>query len=323
LELGKYEKSGYNIDMNWFFVALGAPFLYAVVTHVDKYLIHRFKKDETEGRGVGGLILYSALFGLFVSFCIFLFLGTNVAIPLNDIGIMFLVGFSGVAATILYLHAMEKDEASIVAPLFQMIPVFGLILEYFILNIIPSNIQIIGSFIIVIAGILLATEYEGFKIRRIKSSIIFLMLGSSLFFALVSILFKYATSNLEDFWISSFWEYLSWGVIGIILFFVVPVYRKDFMNSLKRDGAMLFGINIAGEIITTVANSLKNFAALLVPVALVYSVEALQPIFVFAFGVLITLFLPKISQEDISRKALLMKGIPIIFMIVGTILILH
>src|SRR3990167_9106428 len=174
---------------------------------------------------------------------------------------MFLVGFSGVTATILYLHAMEKDEASIVAPLFQMIPVFGLILEYFILNIIPSNIQIVGSFIIVIAGIVLATEYEGFKIRRI--------------------------------------------------------------NSLKRDGILLFGINIAGESITTVANSLKNFAALLVPVTLVYSVEALQPIFVFAFGILITLFLPKMSQEDISRKALLMKGIPIIFMIVGTILILH
>src|SRR3990167_6455956 len=176
---------------------------------------------------------------------------------------MFLVGFSGVTATILYLHAMEKDEASIVAPLFQMIPVFGLILEYFILNIIPSNIQIVGSFIIVIAGIVLATEYEGFKIRRIKSSIIFFMLGSSLFFALVSILFKYVTSNLENFWVSSFWEYLSWGVIGIILFFVI------------------------------------------------------------AFGILITLFLPKMSQEDISRKALLMKGIPIIFMIVGTILILH
>src|SRR3989338_8650411 len=266
--------------MNWFFIALGAPFLYSVVTHLDKYLIHRFKKDKTEERGVGGLILYSALFGLFVSFCIFLFLGTNVAIPLSDIGIMFLVGFSGVTATILYLHAMEKDEASIVAPLFQMIPVFGLILEYFILNIIPSNIQIVGSFIIVIAGIVLATEYEGFKIRRIKSSIIFFMLGSSLFFALVSILFKYVTSNLENFWVSSFWEYLSWGVIGIILFFVIPVYRKDFINSLKRDGILLFGI-------------------------------------------IITLFLPKMSQEDISRKALLMKGIPIIFMIVGTILILH
>ena len=181
----------------------------------------------------------------------------------------------------------------------------------------------VGSFIIVIAGIVLATEYEGFKIRRIKSSIIFFMLGSSLFFALVSILFKYVTSNLENFWVSSFWEYLSWGVIGIILFFVIPVYRKDFINSLKRDGILLFGINIAGESITTVANSLKNFAALLVPVTLVYSVEALQPIFVFAFGILITLFLPKMSQEDISRKALLMKGIPIIFMIVGTILILH
>jgi drug/metabolite transporter (DMT)-like permease len=55
------------------------------------------------------------------------------------------------------MYAMEKDEASIVAPLFQMIPVFGLVLEYIILGIIPLPIHIVGSFIIVISGIVLAT----------------------------------------------------------------------------------------------------------------------------------------------------------------------
>lgn len=310
--------------MNWFFIAILAPILFALVNHLDKYLISRFKSDdESSERGVGGLILYSTLFGLFVSLIIFIFLGGNVGIPLGDIGMLFLVGVAGVTATILYLYAMEKDEASIVAPLFQMVPVFGLILEYLILGITPTSIHIVGSFIIVIAGIVLATEYEGFSIKRIKSSIIFLMLGSSFFFALISILFKYVTASADDFWVSSFWEYLSWAVIGILLFIVIRSYRVDFLKSLKHDGHVLFGINIAGEAVTTIANSLKNFAALLVPVVLVYSVEALQPIFIFIFGIAITLFFPKLSQEDISKKALFKKGIPILFMILGTFLILR
>jgi len=307
--------------MHWFLIALISPILYSIVTHLDKYLIDRFKTD-TEERGVGGLILYSTLFGLLVALLLSPFLGAKILIPLSDIGILFLVGISGVTATILYLYAMEKDEASIVAPLFQMIPVIGLVLEYFILGLIPTSIQIIGSFFVVIAGIVLATEYEGFNIKKIKSNIILLMFCSSFFFSLISILFKYITTHVDDFWISSFWEYFSWGVIGILLFIFAKTYRKDFLKSLRHDGAVLFGANIFGESITTAANSLKNFASLLVPVALVYSVEALQPIFIFVFGILITLFFPKISKENISKKALLAKGIPIAFMIFGTILIL-
>jgi len=149
------------------------------------------------------------------------------------------------------------------------------------------------------------------------------MLGSSLFFSIISILFKYVTKSEENFWVSSFWEYSSWAIIGLVLFIFIKKYRVDFFKSLKHDGRVLFGVNIAGEAVNTIGNSLGNFVALLVPVVLVYSVEALQPIFIFIFGIAITLFFPKLSQEDISKKALFKKGIPILFMILGTFLILR
>lgn len=217
---------------------------------------------------------------------------------------------------------MEKDEASVVAPLFQIVPIFGLLFEYAILGITPTTLQIFGSLIIIFAGVVLASEFENFKIKKVKTPVLLLMLGSSFFFALIAVLFKYVTVEGGNFWISSFWEYLAWGIIGLLLFVFVRPYRRDFMSSVRSEGATMFGINISGELINTVANSAKNFAALLVPVALVYSVEALQPIFIFIFGVIITIFFPKISQEDISRKALIQKGLPILFMILGTIIIL-
>lgn len=312
--------------MTWFFVALLAPILFAAVVHLDKYLIARFKNSENEEeKSVGSLILYSSLFGLVVAGVLLPILGPDAifSITSSDKLILFLAGFSGITAVILYLYAMEKDEASVVAPLFQIVPIFGLIFEYFILGIAPSTIQIIGSLIIIIAGVVLASELEGFKIKKIKAGVLTLMMLSSLFFALIAVLFKFVTVEGGDFWVSTFWEYLSWGAIGIILYVFVRSYRRDFISSLKKDGKVLFGINIGGELTNTIANSAKNFAALLVPVALVYSIEALQPIFILLFGILITVFFPKISQEDISKKALLQKGIPIIFMILGTILILN
>ncbi len=310
--------------MTWFFVALLTPILFAAVVHLDKYLIARFKNEGKE-KSVGSLILYSSLFGLVISAFILPIFGSKLfLIPLVDIGILFLTGFSGIIAVILYLYAMEKDEASIVAPLFQIVPIFGLIFEYLILGIVPSILQIIGSLVIVLAGVILASELEEFRIKKIKAGLLLLMIGSSMLFSLTAILFKFVTTETGgNFWISSFWEYLSWGIVGIILFIFIKTYREDFLLSLKKDGKILFSMNIGGELLNTIANSAKNFAALSVPVVLVYSIEALQPVFIFLFGILITIFLPKISTENISKRALVQKGLPILFMILGTILILN
>lgn len=309
--------------MTWFFVALLAPILFAIVVHLDKYLIARFQTEDNE-KSVGSLILYSSLFGLIVAGVLGCIFGKEIfEVSTQDIALLSLAGLSGISAVILYLYAMEKDEASVVAPLFQIVPIFGLVFEYFILGITPTLIQIIGSLIIIVAGIVLASELEGFKIKKIKMGVLILMLLSSLFFALIAVLFKFVTVEGGSFWISSFWEYLTWGLVGVLLFIFIRPYRQDFLSSIKKDGKVLFGINISGELINTVANSAKNFAVLFVPVALVYSIEALQPIFIFIFGILITIFAPQISKEDISKKALIQKGIPILFMILGTILILN
>lgn len=53
--------------MNWFFIALGAPFLWAIVNIADTYLVSRYSEKEKE-RSSGGLVLFSSLIGLVVAF---------------------------------------------------------------------------------------------------------------------------------------------------------------------------------------------------------------------------------------------------------------
>ncbi|MDP2789426.1 MAG: hypothetical protein Q8O46_05315 [bacterium] len=47
--------------MQWFFIALGAPFLWAVVNISDQYLVLRYAVGR---RGSGGLVLFSSLIGI-------------------------------------------------------------------------------------------------------------------------------------------------------------------------------------------------------------------------------------------------------------------
>ncbi|MFA5773242.1 MAG: hypothetical protein WC908_01035 [Candidatus Paceibacterota bacterium] len=47
--------------MSWFFIALGAPFLWAIVNIADQYLV---KKYAIGHKGSGGLVLFSSLIGI-------------------------------------------------------------------------------------------------------------------------------------------------------------------------------------------------------------------------------------------------------------------
>ncbi len=311
--------------MNWFILSLIPPILFALAVYIDKYLISRFKNKNTqeETSDVGSLILYSSLFGIIIClFLLIIFRGSIFEISNYDKLILTASGLCGVFAMIFYLYAIEKDEASIVAPLFQLIPIFGLLFEFLIIGTVPSSIQIWGSLLIVLSGIALTMEFESLKIKKIKLNIFILMFLSSMFFSMIAVLFKFVTADESLFWISSFWEYLAWGFLGIILFLFNKKYRRSFLNSFKNDGITISGINLLNESINTIANSSKNFAALLVPVALVYSVEALQPMFIFFFGIIVSVFFPKIIKEDISRKALIQKTLFIVLMIIGTILLI-
>ena len=50
--------------MQWFFIALGAPVLWAIVNISDQYLVAKY---STGTRGSGGLVLFSSLIGIFVA----------------------------------------------------------------------------------------------------------------------------------------------------------------------------------------------------------------------------------------------------------------
>jgi len=299
--------------MQWFFIALGAPFLWALVNIFDQYLVAKY---STGTRGSGGLVLFSSLIGIFVAGAIGIFTSGVFDIPLTDKLLLILTGGITIAWIILYLFTLEIEDVSAVVPWFLTIPIFGYVLGYIFLNETLTNQQMLGSIIVLLGVFLISIDFSGQK-KKFKWLPALYMVVACLLVSIAGIIFKYVTVG-ENFWISSFWEYVGLGGFGILIYIFIPKYRREFALMNKEGGKSIFALNSTSEVITIIGNLLTNYALLLAPVTMVYLVGSFQPAIVLFITLFATKFFPAIVKENMTKKILLPKVVAIVIMIAGS-----
>jgi drug/metabolite transporter (DMT)-like permease len=107
--------------MAWLLFAFSGPVLWAISTHFDKYLVERYFKHSD----VAVLLVFTALIGLLTLPFIAYYERTVFEPSAVSIALIVLSGVLYMGATLFYLHALQSDEASVVAPFFQTVPLFG------------------------------------------------------------------------------------------------------------------------------------------------------------------------------------------------------
>jgi drug/metabolite transporter (DMT)-like permease len=301
--------------MNWFFIALGAPFLWAIVNIADNYLVTRFSRKEEE-KSSGALVLFSSLIGLVIAFLIWIFYPAVFTTSLVDRILLLLCGVLTVIWIILYLFSLELEETSSVVPWFLSVPVFGYILGYIFLgeNLVLS--QFLGAGIIFAGLALISINFEPGK-KRFKGKHVYYMFFASVAIAVSGVLFKYVAVG-NDFWASSFWEYLGLGISGLFIFLFIPKYRESFLHMNRTSGHIILTVNLASEFMSVTGNLLSNYALLLAPAVLVFLVSSFQPAIVLLLTVICTKFFPHIVKEDLSWRKLSPKILALIFIITGS-----
>lgn len=301
--------------MNWFLIALLPPAFWSVTNYFDKYLLSKYFK----GGGVGALMIFSSIIGVFllpiIAFIhpeVLSFSVKNILIAIN--------GFLYLLAILPYFYALQKDETSIAVPIFQLIPVFSYVLAYFVLGETLTGVQILGGLLVVAGAIWISLELSEEKKISFKKEVFFLMLLSSLLFALNFLFFKYFAIQ-SSFWFTSFWEYVGFATFSFLLWVFIKPYRLQFMKVMKENKLTVLGLNGINEVVNLVAKVSFNVASLLTPLTLVWIVNGLQPFFVFVYGIILTFMFPHIIKEEVHKKALFQKIIAIVVMFVGTYLI--
>lgn len=299
--------------MHWFLIALLPPAFWAASNHFDKYLLSKYFK----GSGVGALMVFSSIVGVFIAAAIGIFHPEAITHPPKQAVYIMLNGFIYILAVLPYFYALQKDEASYVVPLFQLTPVISYVLAWAILGETLSSNQLLGGAIIITGAMVLSVELiEGQKFR-LKRTTLLLMTLSSFLFALNFLLFKYLAIE-SSFWVTSFWEYVGFMVFAVLLLVFVKSYRNEFFQVFKTNPASVLAVNGVNEVINIIGKLAFNFASLLAPITLTWIISGFQPLFVFLYGVALTIFFPKISQERITGKHLSQKLIAIALMLIGS-----
>ena len=302
--------------MNWFFLALIGPFMYALTNHIDKVLLEKYFKEG----GVGTILIFSSFLAIVV--LPFFFLADRTVLDVGGIKILALavVGILNVMVLWFYLLAIKEEEASVVIVFYQLVPVFGYILGYFILGEILTRIQLIAMTTIILGTTIISFEIDSENKFKFRRKAVLPMLAACLCWALGSVIFK-AVALEENVWRSLFWENLSLVLVGVIIFIFIRSYRTNFILAIRNNSKAVLLLGAVNEFLYIIGNIVFAFAYMLAPIALVLLTDSFQSVFALIIGVFLTIFLPKISSEKIQAKHLWPKIIAICITGMGTYLL--
>jgi drug/metabolite transporter (DMT)-like permease len=278
--------------MNWLIPALIAPAIYSVIIFIDKYVVEHKVKDSR------GVPIYGAIAAAVFGTLVWLSTGLPTISPIA--ALMFMAsGLFTITSMALYFYALTKSHASYINVMFQLIPIFILILAVTLLGERLNSMQLIGFFIVFAAVVGLSIEKDDSKFSF--NSAFFAMIASALLFALSAVVIKFA-GNIESF--AALLVYQSWGVAlsGLVLFAVYKGARTAFLESLRSVGRSTMAVMFGNETLYLIGKALTFFAITLGPVALVGVLEGTQVFYGFFFGIVLTLLFPKVFHENLDKK---------------------
>jgi drug/metabolite transporter (DMT)-like permease len=301
--------------MSWLVFALCGPVLWAISTHLDKYLVERYFKNTD----VVVLLVFTALMGIVLMPAIAAFEPRVFTRPLLEIVLMMLSGLLYMGALAFYLSALQGHDASVVAPFFQSSPLFGYMLAYFVLGETLNATRLTGGALIVFGVLFVSVGFGEERYERILWRLAALMLACGFVMSLSTLIFKVFAIQ-DEFWATTFWMFAGEALFGAG-FLCIGRYRAQFRTLLRSNGKALLAINASNELVNLGGGLANRYALIFAPLSIVQAIGSTTTLFVFAIGVLLTLFLPSVSRESLSGREFAQKGIAALLVAVGVALV--
>lgn len=297
----------------WLLFAFLGPVSWAVSVHIDKYLIDRYFPDSD----TAVLMLFTALVGMLALPLIWWFAPEVLAPSLKAIVVMTASGVMYIGAMLFYLKAIQSEEASVVAPMFQLTTIFSFLLAWLMLGETLTLLSAAGAALI-LGGVLFVSLGADFKLTALPWKIMLGMVACTFILALANVIFKFYAVK-DDFWTTTFWTFVGEGLFGVALLLRGAI-RRQFVHLIRTHTGALLGINGANELINLGGGLSVRYATLLAPVALVSAVASTTTLFVVAFGTVVSIVAPHLSREDTSRRSLIRKGFAAVMVTAGVLL---
>jgi len=295
--------------MNWIPIAVSSFFLFAIVSILDSIILKNYIKNE-----LVYLIFNKILLGLLALILIF-FVGLEIQ-NLTQLILSLVAGIIFFYGLLPAMKAFKIEEPSRMAPLWNLVPMFVLILSTIFLNERLSQLQYLGFAFLVVGGVMISTQ----KLKNLKLSKGFcLMLLTAIIFSIYFILNKFIFST-TDFW-HSFILIRIGTLVAAVLPLFIPKYRKEVIVTIKRISVTAKSFVASHVILDLSAIALMSYAIFLDSVSLVNASESLQSVFTFIIALFLTWKFPRILKEKVNKKIIIQKIVSILIIAIGLCLI--
>jgi uncharacterized membrane protein len=295
--------------------AFSGPILWAVSTHLDKYLVEEYFKQTHPAV----LLIFTALTNLVGLLVIWILVPGVADAGAESIVLMGLAGVLLMGAMLFYLRALQSQEASVVAPFFQAAPLFGYGLGYAVLGEALSALQLVGAALIVSGTLAASVRTQRKTSPRLNGRLVLPMLACALAAAMSSLIFKVFALR-DAFWTTTFWMFVGETIFGCAIL-AIGSLRGQFVAILKSNTAAVLGISAANELINLGGGLGTRYALVLAPLSLVQAIGGTTTVFVFMVGIALSLVWPALGREDLSARELARKGAAAILVACGVLLL--
>lgn len=294
--------------MDWLPFALIAPVLMTVINYGDKFLVSNRRSNPL------AVLTYMTLVNIGLGLGLWTLTGF-VLLPVTDMLVLMLAGAAIIWGNVSYFTAMAQEEASRIIVMIRLQSVVVLLLSGLFLGETLTLRQLVGFSLILLASTAVTIERKAkgpMGVRLQPSKSFWLMVIAACFWGSSAVLADSALArNVSDFAslaVATAQNALGYAMGGIVLFLIFPGVRRAFLTHRP----LLDRTVIAGAFVVEVVFLIRQFvlftALTLGPVALVSVIGSTQVFVGVLFGWLLTLWLPRIFDEDISRSSLLRKA---------------
>ncbi len=276
--------------MTWFWFAIAAQTLWGICDVMDKVIRERYLRDSVV------LAVWLGMAALPTAVVIGLVRGMDAG---GAEGVLLVAGLLSPLAFLFYFRALAVEEASRVVPLFQLSPLWALLLGTVFLGEVLTGTAYLAFGLIFGAGVLVSLQ-AGAKGLRLSQAF-WLMLACTFFYGSALVLTRYAFGIAPiDGWDAAKWLTLGY-FLGGISFLLAPGVRHRAaaaVRALRPAGvALLVTDNL---VLSSVARVLNVFALSLGPVALVSVLNVVQSVFVLFVALVGAWLFPSLLHEEVT-----------------------
>lgn len=295
--------------MSWFYLALLAPLLYAIVNLFDDNLLSFVYLSPYVACISAGL--YGAL-PLLTRF----FLPAH-GLPLVLGTCAFLAGVLTLCSMFFYFKSLQTEQPSVVVALFALAPATLPLFAHVVVGERLALPQIVGLTVVLAASLgLSVSNLRQWQVSRALG----LVLGAALLVDASSLLTKYAYQH-ADFYAAYLYFSAGMGMGGVV--FLLLKWR-DNVQAIRRIGkriGRLLPVFIVAEGCGLAADFVLNLAISRGPVSLVRVIESSQPMFVLLIALALHPFAPKYFRE--ARAGQLMRKLSLIGLIIAGLIVIN